>query len=179
MCAPEPTGEPWLTAIAACCSPGPPDWHRASAFSGHCREEGMTLPRSWREAAEFTVLCIYFRQCELAAWREPFPVLSPPSVEEGQSPRASSSEAAQGSKDLLLPRQFLTARVAQAISETSEACGSSFHCSTGTALWGWSFFWRGFSLSPWLCPAGCFFMEVELTSTQPADGGGRERREKF
>lgn len=39
-------------------------------------------------------LCINFKQCELSAWRNPFPVLSPPSVEEGQSPRVSSSETA-------------------------------------------------------------------------------------
>lgn len=34
------------------------------------------------------------------------------------------------------------------------------------------------AFSPWLCPTGCFFTKVELTTTQPADGDERERREK-
>lgn len=106
-------------------------------------------------------------------------MLSRPSVEEGQSPRASSSEASLTMALKISPftdssslPEWLSPFLKPARPEgPSSIVAQEQQCWAGASSEEVSHFHQ-------LCPTGCFFMKVELTSIHPADEDGREREEK-
>lgn len=152
--------------------------------TGHLLFLDIAEKRAWLQeklerSSWIYCLCINFKQCELSVWRDPFPVLSRPSVEEGQSPRASSSEASLTMALKISPftdssslPEWLSPFLKPARPEgLSSIVAQEQQCWAGASSEEVSHFHQ-------LCPTGCFFMKVELTSIHPADEDGREREEK-